>query len=632
MRSLSVRIAGVIIAFCGFSSVEAQQQPVLRCELHAPEIRADYVNLVYKPMPIPVTVTVTNIGTALTDSVYARIELTGDLKMADSLDDNGQLLQPAQLFPQQSGTARWMLVHPRTPVEKRYTISVWVRTRNADSSLCETEIIIPPLGSPVLSPRCFVPNALHFDDTLDSYVPNPFTVRLTCVNRGDVTADSVSGTIILPRYVEFDPPGQPATKLYDPCSMEQWQLGDPIPELTWTLRWNPRLRFTMEPTFRFTVTGKHPAGFWLDSVDVRGMTRVPGLLPEFACASFELPDSLALNEEETNVEPNPFTVSYTVRNVSHQTGSIERIIIYFPTSDGLSLDPASPNLVSFDPDLTFAPGEKATFEWLISVENRITRRNVEILVIAYDDEGDPTAASAMLPIANLKTALRSLALETDAPVLLYDPVHDTYDPETFVITATLRNSGGANLNDIVAKLTWTDNSGQDLVEPNPDFADNTNPKTRGVLLPATEAEFSWGFRLKNRNTTGIPQYIAFNLEYGSRETPYVTNGCETFVQIDPAGTTGVSEPPAPANCILHPVHPNPFHASTVLRFTLPSAMPVHLVVTDALGRDVRNLADTGIRKAGTHTLRFDASELPPGVYYTRLTANGIVRMQKMLLL
>jgi len=153
-----------------------------------------------------------------------------------------------------------------------------------------------------------------------------------------------------------------------------------------------------------------------------------------------------------------------------------------------------------------------------------------------------------------------------------------------------------------------------------------------VLFPATEVAFSWGFRLKNRNTTGIPQYIAFNLEYGSKETPYVTNGDETFVQIDPAGTTGVSGSPAPTQCILHPVHPNPFHASTVVRFTLPGTMPVHLVVTDALGRVVRKLLDAGIREAGTHSLRFDATGLSPGVYFTRLTVGSALRIRKILLL
>jgi hypothetical protein len=61
-------------------------------------------------------------------------------------------------------------------------------------------------------------------------------------------------------------------------------------------------------------------------------------------------------------------------------------------------------------------------------------------------------------------------------------------------------------------------------------------------------------------------------------------------------------------------------------------MAVHLVVTDALGRVVRNLVDAGIREAGTHSLRFDAAGLPPGVYFTRLTAGGSVHMQKMLLL
>jgi len=70
-------------------------------------------------------------------------------------------------------------------------------------------------------------------------------------------------------------------------------------------------------------------------------------------------------------------------------------------------------------------------------------------VIAYDDEGNPIQCDDRLPIANLKTAL-TCVLETDEPVLRYVPVLTEYDPTHFVITGTLTNSGGANLNDITA--------------------------------------------------------------------------------------------------------------------------------------------------------------------------------------
>ena len=508
-------------------------EPILECVVEVPTITADNANVRYNPMPFPVTVTVTNEGGMRTDSVFATIIVPPDLSLAgaDAPDNNTKRLLPSLLFPQQSGSVQWMVKHPPTTTEQQYVIQVWVKTANADSSLCEAVVTIPPLESPILAPRCYVPDSLSFDDNLDSYVPNPFQVRLTCVNNGNTVATNVTGTMILPPDVELVDPAEPLTKSFNPSTMPKWNIGDPVPELTWNVRWTKRYRFDAMPVFRFTVTGQNFANVQLDSTEVYCNVPVPGLQPLFRC-DIEIPDSLGLNATETNVEPNPFTVRYTVTNDSKQIGKISQVVLYFPTSDGLSLNPASPNPTSFRPDLTLDKGESQTWEWIIDVKNRITRRNVQIQVIAFDDEGNPIPCDDWLPIANLKTAL-TCDLQTSEPVLRYIPVLTEYDPTHFVISGTLRNSGGANLNEIVGELKWTDASGQDLIELDPDFADNTNPKTRGVLFPGTDVTFTWGFRLKNKNTTDIPQYISFNLEYGSRETPYITNGCETFVEIDP---------------------------------------------------------------------------------------------------
>jgi hypothetical protein len=505
-------------------------EPILECTIDAPAIVADNANVRYNPMPFPVTVTVTNTGGMRTDSVFATIYITPDLTLATGEQSTKRVL-PSLLFPSQQGQAQWMLRHPPTTVEKQYVIKVWVKTSNADSTLCEKTIIIPPLDSPILAPRCYVPDELFFDEALDAYVPNPFPVRLTCVNNGNTEARNVTGTLTLPMDVELVDPAEPLTKTFTPSTMGKWKIGDPVPELTWQVRWTKRYRVEKLPEFRFTVTGENFAGIKLDSTEVRCDTRVPGLLPLFAC-DIVMPDSLGLNASETNVEPNPFTVRYTVTNKSKQLGRITRIYISFPP-DGLTLSPTSPNPMNQSLNLSLDKDESQTFEWIIDVANRITRRNVLITVTPIDDEGNPVACEDWLPIANLKTAL-ACNLETSEARLNYIPVLQDYTPTTFVIKATLNNSGGANLNDVTAELEWTDDSGQDLIEFDPAFADNTNPKTRGVMFPQQTVEFTWGFRLKNKNTTNIPQYMGFNIKYGSKETPFIERGgCETVVEIMP---------------------------------------------------------------------------------------------------
>lgn len=81
---------------------------------------------------------------------------------------------------------------------------------------------------------------------------------------------------------------------------------------------------------------------------------------------------------------------------------------------------------------------------------------------------------------------------------------------------------------------------------------------------------------------------------------------------------------------LEPNYPNPFNPSTEIRFSLPEAMPVTLVVYDVLGREVARLLD-GTLEAGMHRVRWNASSLPNGVYLYRLEAGSFTKTQRMTL-
>lgn len=74
--------------------------------------------------------------------------------------------------------------------------------------------------------------------------------------------------------------------------------------------------------------------------------------------------------------------------------------------------------------------------------------------------------------------------------------------------------------------------------------------------------------------------------------------------------------------------PNPFGATTTLRFTLDRPGPVRLDVYDLLGRRVAVPVDA-LLGAGPHQAAFDASSLPPGLYLARLQAAGRVAVQRL---
>jgi hypothetical protein len=95
--------------------------------------------------------------------------------------------------------------------------------------------------------------------------------------------------------------------------------------------------------------------------------------------------------------------------------------------------------------------------------------------------------------------------------------------------------------------------------------------------------------------------------------------------------TTVLEPGTlPGEFSLHQNYPNPFNPSTTIRYALPDASVVRLVVYDLLGRAVAVLAE-GMKEAGLHETLFDAAGLPSGVYFYRLQAGGFAATKKLAL-
>ncbi len=78
-------------------------------------------------------------------------------------------------------------------------------------------------------------------------------------------------------------------------------------------------------------------------------------------------------------------------------------------------------------------------------------------------------------------------------------------------------------------------------------------------------------------------------------------------------------------------YPNPFNPTTVIRYSLPAAGVVKLVVYDLLGRQVADLVGES-QSAGAHEVIWDASGLPTGLYCCRLVAGGHAVARPMMLM
>jgi hypothetical protein len=78
-------------------------------------------------------------------------------------------------------------------------------------------------------------------------------------------------------------------------------------------------------------------------------------------------------------------------------------------------------------------------------------------------------------------------------------------------------------------------------------------------------------------------------------------------------------------------YPNPFNPETTIRYSLPSAGLVKLVVYNQIGEEVISLVNEN-KEAGNYQVTFNASGLASGVYFYRIISGEFSNMKKMIIL
>jgi beta-glucosidase len=158
------------------------------------------------------------------------------------------------------------------------------------------------------------------------------------------------------------------------------------------------------------------------------------------------------------------------------------------------------------------------------------------------------------------------------------------------------------------------------------------------------AEFSSS--LKNGDSTTIiieldKTYYARNdvvtIAYNSGQIESADGGLlQPFDSLDAYNWSSVFSSVAGKNSIpltnrLDQNYPNPFNPSTTLSYQLSANSFVALKVYDVLGREVRTLVNEA-KKSGVFEVKFDATNLPSGVYFIRMTAGDYSQLVKIALL
>ena len=94
---------------------------------------------------------------------------------------------------------------------------------------------------------------------------------------------------------------------------------------------------------------------------------------------------------------------------------------------------------------------------------------------------------------------------------------------------------------------------------------------------------------------------------------------------------GENENSTPDSYRLEQNYPNPFNPLTSFKIHIPKTGFVKLAVFDVTGKQISVLLNEELN-AGTHKVDFDASALPSGVYFYRLSSGNYISTRKMVLL
>ncbi len=120
------------------------------------------------------------------------------------------------------------------------------------------------------------------------------------------------------------------------------------------------------------------------------------------------------------------------------------------------------------------------------------------------------------------------------------------------------------------------------------------------------------------------------LAAGEAAEPYDT--CDMMIRVKVNDGVGIDEAPkTPMAFGLNDNYPNPFNPTTGISYQLDEEMDVRLEVFNVLGERVSTLVDER-QGAGAYATRFDAGDLPSGVYFYKLTTPKEEFTKKMMLL
>jgi len=112
---------------------------------------------------------------------------------------------------------------------------------------------------------------------------------------------------------------------------------------------------------------------------------------------------------------------------------------------------------------------------------------------------------------------------------------------------------------------------------------------------------------------------------------FILNDYKSIIILQPTltGIEHIAE--IPMQFSLSPNYPNPFNASTTIKYSLPQPADVQITIYNILGQQIASLVNSPL-PAGNHSITWSAGDLPSGMYFYKITAGEYEKSAKMILL
>ncbi len=132
-----------------------------------------------------------------------------------------------------------------------------------------------------------------------------------------------------------------------------------------------------------------------------------------------------------------------------------------------------------------------------------------------------------------------------------------------------------------------------------------------------------GTTTEEHNYTYVDENISTgNYKYRIKQIDY--DGSFEYSEIVSVNISGPSEFSLEQN------YPNPFNPSTTIKFSIPEAGNVKLIVFNSLGEEIIKLVDEH-KEAGIYKVNFNAQDVPSGIYFYKIESGRYNDVKKMVL-